>query len=53
MFGPCISVVDTIIDDYFAAGWGKWSLIEVEHTMDLGVGEDLGVNSGRTEKIEC
>ena len=53
MFGPCTSVADTIMDDYFAADWGEWCLIEVERAMDLGVGRYLGINSGRTEEIEC
>ena len=41
------------MDDYLAAVRGKWSLIEAEHAMDLGVGRDLGINSERMEKIEC
>ena len=53
MFRPYTSVVDTIMDDYFAAGWGEWGLIEVECATDLGVGRDLGINSRWTEKIEC
>jgi len=53
MFGSCTSVVDTIMDDDFAAGWGEWCLVEVERAIDMGVGRDIGINSGRTEEIEC
>ena len=49
IFGLCTAVVDAIMDDDFAARWRKRSSIVVEHSMDLGVGGDLEVNSGRTE----
>ena len=48
MFGPRTSVIDTIT----LQPAGASGVVEVEHAMDLGVGGDLGVNSGWTEKIE-
>ena len=46
------SSIDAITDNDFAARWSKMNSIVVEHSMDLDVGGDLGVNSGRMEKIE-
>jgi hypothetical protein len=40
------------MDEDLCSGWGKRSAIEVERTVDLGLGGQLWIHPGLSQKIE-
>ena len=52
VWGPCGAFGGFDVDQYSDSGRGKWSSVEVEHAVELGVGRKLGVDTRSTEEVE-
>ena len=51
--GESLSAFGTFMGVDFDAGWSEWRLVEIVRSVNLCMGGQLRINSGRTEQIEC
>ncbi len=51
--GESLSAFGTFMGVDLDAGWSEWRLVEIVRTVNLCMGGQLRINSGRTEQIEC
>eukprot|EP00532_Pseudo-nitzschia_australis_P001328 CAMPEP_0168202804 /NCGR_PEP_ID=MMETSP0139_2-20121125/24494_1 /TAXON_ID=44445 /ORGANISM="Pseudo-nitzschia australis, Strain 10249 10 AB" /LENGTH=48 /DNA_ID= /DNA_START= /DNA_END= /DNA_ORIENTATION= len=42
---PGASFLGAIVDNDFTTQWCQWCLVEIEGTMDLGIGGQFGVDA--------
>jgi hypothetical protein len=47
--GKGFSAFSSFVGVKFDAGWSQWGLVEIEGAMNLGMGGQLGVDTGRTK----
>jgi hypothetical protein len=45
-------LVGFVLSKYAAAGLSKQGMVEVKGSVDLGVGQDIGINLGCSEEVE-
>ena len=50
---PSVAVGGVFVDEHFGARRGHWSSIEIKHTIELGFGGQLGVDSRGADKVQC
>lgn len=53
MWGPGAAVFGLNVGDHTTTRRANRCSIEVKVAIDLGVGRELGVEAGATEKVEC
>lgn len=52
MSGPGFTYLGLFMDEDLGSDWSQWGAIEIEGTMELGLGRQLGVDAGASEQVQ-